>query len=463
MTDDTGILQHAVFTVPRYDDGYCLDDNARALLLMTLLEDAGTEDAAVVRALASRYLAFVSHAFDARARPLPQLHVVLAALDRGVRLGGQPRPRAVGARHRRRPLAAIRAGRASAATCSTPRCRRSSTFTSPRAWAFALLGIDEYLRAFQRRQRRPGGAQARSPSASSTCTSARARPTGRGSRTASPTATPACRRRSSCRGARMEHEEMTRCRPAIARLARLGPAARRATATSRRSDRTVSTGAARDRRASISSRSRRARWSRRVSKRIGSPATDAGSSDARRAFNWFLGAEPAAAAALRRLDAAAAATGCTPIASTRTRARNRRCRFCSRSPRCARRIAPTRHEHRQGDHDMSHMGKTRGYETLFQRHAANPILTAADWPYPGAHASSTPAPRASPTARRCCSAASRIAAATRTCARRARRTASTAGSIDESRRCGPIPSTIRRSCGASRIRASPSSTSSAST
>jgi glycosyltransferase involved in cell wall biosynthesis len=64
MTDDTGVLQHAMFSVPRYDDGYCLDDNARALLLMALLEEAGTEDARVVRGLASRYLAFVSHAFD---------------------------------------------------------------------------------------------------------------------------------------------------------------------------------------------------------------------------------------------------------------------------------------------------------------------------------------------------------------------------------------------------------------
>ena len=30
MTDDTGMMQHAVFNVPRYDEGYCLDDNARA-------------------------------------------------------------------------------------------------------------------------------------------------------------------------------------------------------------------------------------------------------------------------------------------------------------------------------------------------------------------------------------------------------------------------------------------------
>ena len=33
MTDDTGMLQHATFNVPRYDEGYCVDDNARALLL----------------------------------------------------------------------------------------------------------------------------------------------------------------------------------------------------------------------------------------------------------------------------------------------------------------------------------------------------------------------------------------------------------------------------------------------
>ena len=36
MTDDTGIIQHAKFGIPNLKEGYCLDDNARALL-MTLL------------------------------------------------------------------------------------------------------------------------------------------------------------------------------------------------------------------------------------------------------------------------------------------------------------------------------------------------------------------------------------------------------------------------------------------
>ena len=49
MTDETGLLQHAAFNIPRYEDGYCLDDNARALLLTALLEDAGTADARELR------------------------------------------------------------------------------------------------------------------------------------------------------------------------------------------------------------------------------------------------------------------------------------------------------------------------------------------------------------------------------------------------------------------------------
>ncbi|MGA2080060.1 MAG: hypothetical protein ABSH53_05535 [Holophaga sp.] len=68
LTDSTGILQHARFSVPRFDEGYCLDDNARALLLATLLEaaqaEAGVDPDPGLDALACRYLAFVNHAFN---------------------------------------------------------------------------------------------------------------------------------------------------------------------------------------------------------------------------------------------------------------------------------------------------------------------------------------------------------------------------------------------------------------
>jgi glycosyltransferase involved in cell wall biosynthesis len=148
LSDGTGILQHAWFSVPRYSDGYCLDDNARALLLMTTIEDAGAEDAKTIRSLATRYLAFVSHAFsddcgrfrnmmsysrdwledcgseDSHGRALWALGAVVGrAVDPGRQsLGGN-------LFHRALPV--------------------TERFESPRAWAYTLLGIDEYVRAFQ--------------------------------------------------------------------------------------------------------------------------------------------------------------------------------------------------------------------------------------------------------------------------------------------------------------------------
>ena len=40
MTDDTGILQHAIFSIPNRREGYTTDDNARALILAVLLEQS---------------------------------------------------------------------------------------------------------------------------------------------------------------------------------------------------------------------------------------------------------------------------------------------------------------------------------------------------------------------------------------------------------------------------------------
>ena len=148
MTDDTGMLQHAIFSIPRYDDGYCLDDNARALLLMALLEEAGSDDPAVVRALGSRYLAFVSHAFD---RTTGRFRNFLSYARHWLEPCGSEdsQGRALWA------LGAI-VGRASdpgsqslAGDLFHAASPAVTTFTSPRAWAYALLGFDEYLRAFQ--------------------------------------------------------------------------------------------------------------------------------------------------------------------------------------------------------------------------------------------------------------------------------------------------------------------------
>jgi glycosyltransferase involved in cell wall biosynthesis len=58
LTDCTGIIQHATGAVPSYSSGYCLDDNARALLLATMgFRQSGGKE--VFKELASRYLAYL--------------------------------------------------------------------------------------------------------------------------------------------------------------------------------------------------------------------------------------------------------------------------------------------------------------------------------------------------------------------------------------------------------------------
>jgi hypothetical protein len=148
LTDDTGILQHALFSIPRYEDGYCIDDNARALLLTTLLEDAGTDDWPTTRSLSSRYLAFVSHALNKDSRRFRNFMAysrewteeqgsedshgrALWALGAVVGRSREPGCKSLGGELFHAALPAV------------------LEFESPRAWAFTLLGIHEYQRAFQ--------------------------------------------------------------------------------------------------------------------------------------------------------------------------------------------------------------------------------------------------------------------------------------------------------------------------
>ncbi len=64
LTDDTSILQHAKFDVPDRRHGYCLDDAARALNLLTQLQRYGLEIDPRVKALSATFMAFTQHAFD---------------------------------------------------------------------------------------------------------------------------------------------------------------------------------------------------------------------------------------------------------------------------------------------------------------------------------------------------------------------------------------------------------------
>lgn len=62
MCDDTGVFQHAVYTIADRAHGYCVDDNARGLLLATVLDQA--DEAGLPDHVAGRFAAFVQHAFN---------------------------------------------------------------------------------------------------------------------------------------------------------------------------------------------------------------------------------------------------------------------------------------------------------------------------------------------------------------------------------------------------------------
>jgi len=156
MTDDTGMLQHAIFTIPNRFEGHTTDDNARALIFRVsraqLASRSRAKSGLATGVLAasdstSQYMAFLEHAFnpakgrfrnflgydrkwsetegsdDCHGRALWALGTVLGrSEDQGLR----------GA-----------AGRLF--EFSLP---AALEFKSPRAWAYTLLGVHEYLNSY---------------------------------------------------------------------------------------------------------------------------------------------------------------------------------------------------------------------------------------------------------------------------------------------------------------------------
>ncbi len=144
MTDSAGLLHHAIGSIPNYNEGYCTDDNARALILIVLLEEVYS-DTIKIQELSGRYSAFVNYAFnrenklfrnfmnydrkwiesagsdDCQGRSIWALGTCAGRFKNpnfhmwGTQLFNQIIPAAAG-------------------------------LSSPRAWAFSLLGINEYFK-----------------------------------------------------------------------------------------------------------------------------------------------------------------------------------------------------------------------------------------------------------------------------------------------------------------------------
>ncbi len=144
MSDSTGIFQHASFTVPNFAEGYCTDDNARALVLALMLQNLG-QGSPRLTARAATYAAFLNHAFDRQRGRFRNF----MSFDRHwlEEVGSEDcQGHALWALG----LCVAQAGQGSfqrlAAELFEQALPVAAEFTSPRAWAFTLIGIDEYLR-----------------------------------------------------------------------------------------------------------------------------------------------------------------------------------------------------------------------------------------------------------------------------------------------------------------------------
>jgi glycosyltransferase involved in cell wall biosynthesis len=143
LCDGTGMLQHAVHSVADRAHGYCVDDNARALLLSSTL--AGSGEAQLPDTVTARFAAFIQHAWNPDSR---RFRNFMSYDRRWLEEAGSEDSHG-------RTLWAL----AECARDDTDASRRRwaaalfktalpvvEDFSSPRAWAFTLLGMDAYCR-----------------------------------------------------------------------------------------------------------------------------------------------------------------------------------------------------------------------------------------------------------------------------------------------------------------------------
>jgi glycosyltransferase involved in cell wall biosynthesis len=141
MCDSTGMLQHAVHSVADRDHGYCVDDNARALMVSMALASGG--EAHLPQPVTARFAAFIQHAWNP---DNGRFRNFLGYDRRWLEPAGSEDSHG-------RTLWAL----AECASRDIDPCRRQwaaalfklalpvvADFTSPRAWAFTLLGLDGY-------------------------------------------------------------------------------------------------------------------------------------------------------------------------------------------------------------------------------------------------------------------------------------------------------------------------------
>jgi hypothetical protein len=145
LCDSTGMLQHAVHSVADRVHGYCVDDNARALLLSSALSSSG--EAQLSDTITARFAAFIQHAWNPDSRRFRNfMSYDRRWLEESGSEDSQGRTLWALADCARKDADPSR--RAWAAALFQTALPIAEEFSSPRAWAFSLLGLDAYCTPF---------------------------------------------------------------------------------------------------------------------------------------------------------------------------------------------------------------------------------------------------------------------------------------------------------------------------
>ena len=143
LTDDTGILQHATYDIPNRSEGYCTDDNARALIVACDYYRLRKDETVIP--LIKRYLAFVLNAFD----PSNGYFRNFMSYDRrwlNEKGSEDSHGRALWSLGFTARYASNNLISSMAVELMERALPATEEMTSPRAWAFSILGFYHYLR-----------------------------------------------------------------------------------------------------------------------------------------------------------------------------------------------------------------------------------------------------------------------------------------------------------------------------
>jgi glycosyltransferase involved in cell wall biosynthesis len=147
LTDDTGILQHANFTIPDRTHGYCTDDNARALLVAAMGQKYLPTNGLGLDFLSGHYLGFLLYAYNEKNG---RFHNFMTYSRRWMEeIGSEDaHGRAIWCLGKAVAFLDDPGHLAMTTTLFKKALRDVENLHSPRTTAFCLVGMNAYLRKF---------------------------------------------------------------------------------------------------------------------------------------------------------------------------------------------------------------------------------------------------------------------------------------------------------------------------